>query len=492
MNAILAATRFPKLKMKHAIRIAAAFLLAAISSSHAADPAATKPNIILFVADDLGYRDLSCFGSPAVKTPHIDKIAAGGTKLTHFYTAGAVCSPTRASILTGRYPARIGILQHFNDRDGFVPTTIPTVAKMLRDAGYATAHVGKWHLGGLHVENGVRVDTQPGPRQHGFDDYQCQIEQQPLRGKMGREKTLYRKGGTVLLHNDKQLGEDSPHFTKHLTDAQGDSAIEFIKGYAAAGKPFFLNLWWLVPHTPFEPAPEPHWSATAAPGISESQHCFRSMVQHMDAKVGQIMRTLEELKLADNTLIIFTSDNGAASEGDIGTLSGGKGMLYEGGVRVPFIASWPGRIPAGKELRQFGISTDILPTLCAAAGVPPSKELPLDGRNLLPTLTGGAEISWEQRGTVFWAMNVLGLQRRGPKPTPGATSVARKDQWKLMMLGEKPVALFDVMKDPDEKANVLADQPNVVKALEGELTTWLKANPAQPRLGGKGKEASEE
>ena len=492
MKAILAAMRFPKLKMKHAIRIAAAILLAAISAAHAADPAATKPNIILFVADDLGYRDLSCFGSPAVKTPNIDKLAAGGTKLTHFYTAAAVCSPTRASILTGRYPARMGILQHFNDRDGFVPTTIPTVAKMLRDAGYATAHVGKWHLGGLHAENGVRVNDQPGPRQHGFDDYQCQVEQQPLRGKMGREKTLYRKGGTVLMQNDKQLGEDSPYYSKHLTDAQGDCAIEFIKKDVAAGKPFFLNLWWLVPHVPYEPAPEPHWTGTTAAGISEDQHCFRSMVEHMDAKVGQIMRTLEELKVADNTLILFTSDNGGAYEANVGTLTGGKGVLYEGGLRVPFIAWWPGRIPAGKELREFGISTDILPTLCAAAGVTPSKELPLNGLNLLPSLTGGPEISWEQRGTVFWAMNVLGMQRRGPKPSPNANAVARKDQWKLMMLAGKPVALFDVMKDPDEKANVLDDKPDIAKSLAGELTAWLKANPDQPRGAGRGKEVSGE
>jgi arylsulfatase A len=476
--------------MKPYLFLAAALLLVPRIGLNAAEP--SKPNIILFVADDLGYRDLSCFGSPAVKTPHIDKIAAGGTKMTSFYTAGAVCSPTRASILTGRYPARLGILQHFNDRDGFVPESVPTVAKLLRSAGYATAHVGKWHLGGLHVENGVRVTDQPGPRQHGFDDYQCQIEQQPLRGKMGKEKTLYRKGGTVLLQNDKHLGEDSPHYSKHLTDAQGDAAIEFIKGYAAEKKLFFLNLWWLVLHTPYEPAPEPHWSAAAAPGISEPQHCFRSMVQHMDAKVGQIMRTLEELKLTENTLILFTSDNGAASEGNIGTLSGGKGMLYEGGLRVPFIASWPGHIPAGKDLPQFGISTDILPTLCAVAGVTPPSDVPFDGRSLLPTLTGGPEISWEQRGTAFWAMNVLVLQRRGPKPSPNSNAVARKDQWKLMMLDGKPVALFDVIKDPDEKANVLADHPEIVKALEADLTTWLKANPEQPRGAGKGIGDSEE
>src|SRR5262249_24734501 len=155
---------------------------------------------------------------------------------THFYTAAAVCTPTRASILTGRYPARLGIMQHFNDIDRWLSTDTTTIAELLRDAGYATAHVGKWHLGGLHVKDGERLNDQPGPRQHGFAEYQCQIEQQPMRGTMGKQNMLYRKGGTVLLQDDRQLGEDSPYYNKHLTDAQGDCAVEIITKHAAAGK----------------------------------------------------------------------------------------------------------------------------------------------------------------------------------------------------------------------------------------------------------------
>jgi N-acetylgalactosamine-6-sulfatase len=170
----------------------------------AADPA--RPNIILLLADDLGYGDLSCFGSPAVDTPHLDRLAAEGLKFTHFHAASAVCTPTRASVLTGRYPLRFGITRHFNDVDRWLTTKATTVAELLGGAGYQTAHVGKWHLGGLHVdEEGQRLNHQPGPRQHGFDFYQTQIEQQPIRGKMGREKTLFRQGGTVLLRNDKQV-----------------------------------------------------------------------------------------------------------------------------------------------------------------------------------------------------------------------------------------------------------------------------------------------
>ena len=224
-----------------------------------------RPNIILLLADDLGYADLSCFGSPAVKTPNLDGLASDGMRCNRFYAASAVCSPTRAAILTGRYPLRFGITKHFNDRNKWLPESAKTVAELLKDAGYNTAHVGKWHLGGLHVDaKGKRLENQPGPRQHGFDFYQTQIEQQPLRGKMGRERTIFRQGGTVLLRNDQRVGKADPHYTKHLTDANADFAVEMIEKFSASDKPFFLNLWWLVPHTPYEPAPEPHWSDTAA------------------------------------------------------------------------------------------------------------------------------------------------------------------------------------------------------------------------------------
>lgn len=452
----------------------AAIVLTGFANESAADD---RPNIILLLADDLGYGDLSCFGSPAVKTPNLDRLAKEGMKCTRFYAGSAVCSPTRASVLTGRYPLRFDITRHFNDRDRWLPESATTVAELLKDAGYNTAHMGKWHLGGLHVDQkGKRLNNQPGPRQHGFDFYQTQIEQQPLRGRMGRERTIFRQGGTVLLRNDQRISDDDPYYSKHFTDANGDFAVELIEKFSADEKPFFLNLWWLVPHKPYEPAPEPHWSNTAADGISDDQHRFRSMMQHMDAKVGQILKKLDELRISDNTLVLFTSDNGAAYEGFIHDLKGGKTDLHDGGLRVPMVVRWPAAIPAGQTSDAFGHTNDLLPTFCEAAGVEVPNELQIDGLSLLPHLKGQESPSEEVRGTVFWQLNLYkSIQRHYPKPKPYATEVAMRGKWKLLALGGKPVELFDLEADPNEQRNVIADHPELVASLSTQLDDWLNA-----------------
>jgi len=451
-----------------------AFLLPFLGVAAQSEP---RPNIIILLADDLGHADLSSFGSTAVQTPHLDRLAAEGIKSTHFYAAAAVCSPTRAALLTGRYPLRFNITKHFNDVDLWLPESALTLPEILRDSGYVTAHVGKWHLGGLHVDaSGRRLTNQPGPRQHGFDFYQTEIEQQPIRGKMGADRTIYRQGGTVLLRDDQHVAPTDPYYGKHFTDANGDYAIDLVKRFAADDRPFFLNLWWLVPHTPYEPAPEPHWSDTAAPGISDDQHRFRSMMQHMDAKVGQLLATLEDLGIADNTLIIFTSDNGAAWEGQIGNLKGGKTDLHDGGIRVPMIARWPNKIPAGSTTTKFGHTTDLLPTICAAAHIPLPANLAPDGQNLIPYLTDPSTPTTWDRDTVFWQLDLYrSLQRHYPKPAPYATEVVRHGSWKLLALHGKPVELFDIDADPAEQRNLLAAHPSVVADLTAQLQTWLAA-----------------
>ncbi len=456
-------------------------LFSSVSGLQADD--ASRPNVIVLLADDMGWQDASSFGSTAVETPHIDQLARDGMKWTQYYAASAVCSPTRASVLTGRYPLRFNIRKHFTSgtKGDYLPTEAITIAELLNQADYHTAHLGKWHLGGLLVtdpKDGRRKQNQPGPAQHGFDDYQTQIEQRPPRGKMIRNQTLYRKGGTCLIRNGQVVTESAPTYDKHFTDINGDTAVRLIKKYDSDDRPFFINLWWMVPHTPYEPAPEPHWSETAAEGISENQHRFRSMMSHMDAKIGKIVQTLKDRDIYDNTIIVFTSDNGAAYEGQIGPLKGGKTDLHEGGIRVPAIFTWPGHIPAGTTTDMIGHTNDILPTVCAAAGISLPEEKKVDGVNLMPHLTEQAPID---RGTVFWQMDLYkNLQRHYEKPRPYATSVARRGPWKLMARNDKPKALYNVEKDIGEKNNVMNQHPEIVEQLHSELKQFLNA-PRQKR-----------
>ncbi len=439
--------------------------------------ASRAPNIILLLADDMGCQDPSCFGGSAVRTPHLDALAASGAKLTNFYAASAVCTPSRAAILTGRYPLRYDIRQHFADDENHLPVTASTIVKRLRTLDYATGHVGKWHLGGLHVEHARnRAASIPGPHQHGFQHYLCQIEQAEPRARMGRERTLFRQGGTCLLRNDQRVGEEDPLYPKHLTELIGDESLALLERFHQQDKPFFLNVWFLAPHTPYEPAPEPHWSRYKNDPVSEDQRYFRSMVSCLDAQVGRIVEKLEELGIRDNTLILFTSDNGGAWEANNGPYKGGKTDLHEAGIRVPAIASWPGTIPAGQSLTDFAHHTDILPTFCAASGVDPLGPDEADGLNLLPWLTGkeGAP----ERTTVFWQLDLYrNLQRHTKKPEPFVTEVARRGNWKLTARDGVPQELFDIASDPLETRNLLEQQPELSSELVEELRNFL----AEPR-----------
>ena len=465
----------------HIVLLSGALLTLAATLSVCGGPPADRvespaapPNIILLLADDMGYADPSSFGGTAVRTPNLDRIAETGVKLTNFYAASAVCSPSRAAILTGRYPLRFDIRQHFTDNEDHLPAGVVTLPRLLQAAGYQTGHVGKWHLGGLHLKHiRDRANSIPGPREHGFDHYQCQNEEQPLRGQMGRDQVLYRQGGTCLIRDEQQVTPGDPYYPMHFTDINGAESARLIEQFHAGGRPFFLNVWWLVPHKPYEPAPAPHWEATAAEGISEDQHRFRSMVAQLDAKVGEILAKLEELGILDNTIVFFTSDNGGAFETDIGPYKGGKTDLHEGGIRVPAMISWPARLPQGKVVETFGQHVDLLPTLSEAAGVTPPADWPLDGVSLLPHLMGGPA---PERGTVFWQLDLYkSLQRHYPKPEPYSTEIARRGQWKLLALDGKPTELFDLEADPLERKNLLNDRPDVVAELTAELREFLAA-----------------
>ncbi len=439
------------------------------------DKTQNKPNILLVVSDDLGWRDLSCFGNEYVQTPNIDRLAKEGIKLTQYYAASAVCTPTRASMLTGKYPLRFNIRKHFSDKGEYLPVC-NTIPKLLKNAGYITAHVGKWHLGGLREKDCNSRYTVPGPLEHGFDHYLAQLEQQPVRGQMARDRVLYREGGKCLLRDDKTVGPDDPYYNMYLTDIIGEETIRLIKKIHKTEKPFFLNLWWLAPHTPYEPAPEPHWSQTAANGISYDQHCFRSMVARMDYQFGRILKTLEEHGIAENTLIFFVSDNGGAYESNIGKLKGGKTDLHEGGIRVPFLVRWPEHIKPGSTSSGLCHSNDLLPTICSAAGISLPKDDSFDGVNLLPFLFNKKQ--YPDHGTMFWQIDLYHhLQRHYPKPKPYATEIARKGRWKMLALNGEPVELYDVEADISEQKDLLNEKPEIVESLRKDLNIWL----SQPR-----------
>ena len=431
-----------------------------------------QPNIIILLADDMGYGDLTCYGGQAVYTPHIDALAAQGMRMTHFYAGSAVCTPSRAALLTGRHPLRFDIRQHFTDNEEHLPEGTVTLPKLLKEAGYQTAHIGKWHLGGLReMDFTARAQgrpANPGPLQHGFDHSLTSIEGDPPRPELIKERKLYREGGKHMVRNDQR----APAIDKFWTDIKVDEAITLIQAYHKNRQPFYINLWFDVPHTPYEPAPEPHLSKYKNMGATGDQLYFRSMVSNLDAQIGRLVETLKTLDLFDNTLIIFSSDNGAAWEGDVGPFKGGKTDLHEGGIRVPMFAVWKDRISANQVSFEDGHMTDLLPTICQAAGIS-TDALELDGLSLLDHLTTGEPV--KNRDVLLWQMDLYThMQRHYPKPKPYATAIVKKGKWKLLADGDKPVELFDLENDYREMNNLLGHYPEVEKELLDELKTFLQ------------------
>ncbi|MFH5833775.1 sulfatase [Halalkalibaculum sp. DA384] len=443
-------------------------------NNEATDSAREKPNIIFIMADDLGYGDLSSYGSPSVETPNIDALADEGMKFMRFYAASAVCTPSRASVLTGKYPLRFDITRHFMVANRHLPDGTPTIPSVLKKAGYGTAHLGKWHLGGLRTEDVERRQegkrAVPGPLQHGFDHYLSQNEGEPPRLTLIRERQMYRKGGHHMFRNDKQAPKDDNHWT----EIKINEASRLIADWDEKNQPFYLNLWFTVPHTPYEPAPEPHLSKYEKIGATGDQLLFRSMMSHMDAQIGRLVDTLKARNLYENTLIVFTSDNGPAYQGSPGPFRGGKTDLHEGGIRVPMIAVWKGHVPENTTSFQTMHMVDLLPTFAEAAGVDHGIE-DLDGMSLLDHLMGGPR---QERGVLTWQMDLYNhFQNQGPKPEPYATSVAIKGKWKLLADSLQPTELFNLEQDHRELYNLLGQHPEI----EQELLEALKEFHAAPR-----------
>jgi N-acetylgalactosamine-6-sulfatase len=423
----------------------------------------SRPNFVFILCDDLGWGDLPCYGHQRIvahggwnvrgdlKTPAIGRLAAEGTRFTQFYVASAVCSPSRAAFLTGQFPARLGIHDYLASPDlnrkrgvaDYLDPAVPTLARLLKSAGYATGHFGKWHLG---------VPGGPQPEQYGIDRY----------------------------HNGLDLGRP------RSSESIASHALQFIEEHRG---PFYVNLWLYDPHSPLHPTGEmmePY--SQFGSGWKSQRSAFEiyyAVLSFMDAQIGRILGRLDDLGIANNTVVVFSSDNGPESAlipfvsfygaaSSAGPFRGVKRSLYEGGVRTPFIVRWPGRTPAGKVDNGSVIGgVDLLPAFCRLAGVPASAVT--DGEDVSAALAGREHkrrraLFWENRFPVYG--HVLDMS---------PMLAIRQGKWKLLMNPDRSrIELYDIPADPSEVTNRAAAQPAIVRDLSERLLAWQAGLPKGP------------
>ncbi|TDE14910.1 sulfatase [Jiangella asiatica] len=445
------------------------------------DTVTSRPNIVLILVDDLGWRDLSCYGSTFYETPNLDRLATNGMAFTDAYAAAPVCSPTRASVLTGKYPATVGVTNYIGGHavgrlcdvpyHHCLPSQEISLARALRDGGYRTWHVGKWHLG----------SRMTWPDRHGFDVNVAGCD-------WGRPPTYVSPYGCPTLTD----GPDGEYLTDRLTD----EAIALIN--SADDRPFFLNLWHYAVHTPIQ-APEhlirkyadkarelgladvealepgerlPPWHLRhlrVQRRTVQSDPAYAAMIENLDWNLGRLLDGLERCGKLDDTIVIFTSDNGGLSTAERSPtcnapLAEGKGWMYDGGVRVPLIVSWPGVVAPGTTTGELTTSPDLYPTLLAAAGLPLRPEQHTDGVSILPLLSGETF----DRGPVFWHYPHYGNQGG----TPGA-AVRWGDLKLIRFFEDDHLELYDLRNDISETEDLAEKRPADTRRLARTLDTWL-------------------
>lgn len=404
-----------------------------------------RPNIVFILADDLGYADVSCYGQPDFKTPNIDQLAAQGTRFTQAYANSAVCSATRTALITGRYQYRlpIGLEEPLAGRDRGLPPDHPTLPSLLKKAGYSTALIGKWHLGQL---------PGYGPLKSGYDHFWG------FRG--GALDYFTHKSGPHNTNTDDLWDDDAKiHQAGYLSELLGDRAVSTIDDYAAAKRPFFLSLHFNAPHWPWE-GPDDQAESERVTNLFDfdggSKQTYARMVISLDAQVGRVMQALNKHSIANDTIVVFTSDNGGERFADTWPFTGKKTELLEGGLRIPAIVRWPGHISADHITEQVSISMDWMPTLLQAAGAQADPAYPLDGISLLPNLTRqAAPIS----RSLFWRYRANGQR------------AMREGDMKWLSIRDNTF-LFNVVADPLERANLKARQPELYRHLVARYDAW--------------------
>ncbi len=470
--------------MHHIVVRAVCITLASSVASLSPSPlsAEERPNLVIIFADDLGYGDVACFGHPRHHTPHLDRMAAEGARLTNLHVPTPYCAPSRGTILTGRYPWRHGVWKNPAPDGGVNDVGLPdeevTLAEALRPAGYATACIGKWHLG-------PRPEFYP--RRHGFDEYYGILYSNDMRP-------------VQLIENEEVV--EYPVVQATLTQRYTARALDFMERHGH--QPFFLYLAHAMPHKPL--AVSETFYKQSGSGL------YADVIQELDAGIGAVLQKIQSLGLDERTLVLFTSDNGPWYGGDTAGLRGMKGTAWEGGLRVPGIVRWPGRIPPGQTLDAPCGTVDVLPTLLAAAGVPLPEGRPLDGINLLDYLTGGDPpserplygMSGERLMTVQrgrYKLHVVATRAAplsqfhdrpdewvDPRGPDGVTLLApyeqaRPDQFPGLLTGDPPrdMMLFDLVADVGEQHDVAAAHPDVVRQLTADFNRALETLPAELR-----------
>ncbi|MDA0676539.1 MAG: arylsulfatase, partial [Chloroflexi bacterium] len=398
---------------------------------------AQPPNILLIVADDMGWGDLGCHGNDKLATPALDSLQSQSVELEQFYVS-PVCAPTRASLLTGRHHVRLRVLNTTSGLEVMHGDEI-TLAEALKPVGYASGCFGKWHNGANHPSIA---------RGQGFDEF------------------FGFNGGFFSNYFDPALEHDGVTEARkgYITDVLADAAMAFIEKHRS--EPFFCYVPFNAPHSPMQ-APEELFAKYSASGFEPKTAAVYAMIENLDTNVGRILAKLDTLDLAENTIVMFFSDNGPNTARFNGGMRGGKGSLFEGGQRVPCFIRWPGKLEAGKRVTRIAQHVDVLPTLLDLAGVSLPETPPLDGRSLTPLLRG-EEVEWPER----LLFEISGRGGRNGAPIAKYPGTVRSDTHRWVH-DNKQEMLFDLRSDPGEKNNIAAQQPEIAATLSKAYEAWF-------------------
>lgn len=433
-------------------------LTSLILSSTASLACAAQPNVVMLLADDLGFKDVGCYDGP-VRTPAIDGLAAGGTRFSDFYSGCAVCSPSRATLLTGRHHIRAGVYSWIHDasQNSHLLEREITLAEILKDAGYATAHVGKWHLG-LPTES----RKKPTPDRHGFDYWFA----------TWNNASPSHRNPNNFIRNGKPVGQLKGYSCQLVVD----EAITWLDNHRDTDAPFFLNVWFHEPHAPI-----------AAPGEIVQEYgqpkdkaaVYSGTIDNTDRAIARLLKKLADIDDPENTLIIYASDNGSYRDDRTGVLRGRKGMNWEGGIRVPGIFHWPGKIPAGVVSPEPAGVVDILPTVCGLLGLQKPAGVHHDGSDLSPVLTGKAS-QFKRHQPLYWHLQksrpIVAIRDGNYSLVADpdyelSTNNMFQESWipRIKQGGYTNFRLFDLNSDPSQTTDLAAKRPEILARMKKSL-----------------------